>query len=684
MPKIIINELDKTEAQGSAYKNFSVVIPGAVAEGKGVGIFDENDVYECSSKTAFVDNIGLTQGAFEGFEEGSYATGLMRFWWNSGNNGVPGYSIATFVEKYSEQMFLLEPNGNRGASGQSSYKTKSYPILSEDLTTVNLNAHGFVLAKDDSGSYVAPTAFVEDAENAVTKYAYFTARYGTGSNAILNKKIETNAPTIKCKLIPYNNCGELTHIIIEEGENEGKVQLDYSGFDTTLTATDESLEKAFAALTTKAEGETEAVKIVKEIIQQRWSLNDDKDALNNYNKEGGLLVISEAVLRDYFKQGIEQEGETSTWGTSYKILTDFEGAYNSDIKFSLGKNGTKVDLNHYGNQIAYELLGLGYTVLYKKLPERLVDLQDDSYWEVLEDKVMYDFRYLLTGFLTGDGAVRDCITTVANHRGDCLALLDIDENCYAGAKTFRQVITDMKNDATVTSQYAAYFAPTVTYKMSLSEDEKTAFNENKTFPASFHFLACASKAHINYNEWYAIAGYTRGVSDLQIDAVGYNFGSRAINALAPRNTVATAETFGTSGVAINLIANERGNYYIWGNRTAYALTKEDLRASHFLNVRELCTSIKKLAFVACRKLTFDPNSETLWINFKSKIAPLLNLMKADQGILDYKFEKVNPGAQKGILKAKIRIIPIEAVEDFEITLVLEDDLNGGTAVETEG
>ena len=681
MTKIIINELDKTEAQGSAYKNFSVVVPGAVAEGKGVGVFDENDIYECSSKTDFVDNIGLTQGAFEGFEEGSYATGLMRFWWNGGSNGVPGYTIANFVEKYSEQMFLLEPNGNKGIDGQSSYKPKSYPILSEDLTTVNLDARGFVLAKDDTGSKVAPIVIVED---KVNKYVYFTARYGTGSNQLINDKpVETDAPTTKCKLIRYNDCGEFTITLIEEGEDAGKVQLDYAGFDLTLSATEATLEAAFAALTVKTADDDENVKIVKEIIQQRWSLNADKTALNNYNKDGGLLTISEAVLRDYFKQGIELVGKDSPWDTQYKKITDFEDTY-GDIKFSLGKNGAKVDLNHYGNQIAYELLGLGYTILYKKLPERLADIQDDGYWEVLEDKVMYDFRYLLTGFLTGDGAVRDCITTVANHRGDCLALLDIDENCYAGAKTFRQVITDMKNDATVTSQYAAYFAPTVTYKMSLSETEAEAFNENKTFPASFHFLACASKAHINSNEWSAIAGYTRGVSDLQIDAVGYNFGSRAINALAPRNTAATAETFGASDVAINLIANERGNYYIWGNRTAYALAKEDLKASHFLNVRELCTSIKKLVFVACRKLTFDPNSETLWINFKSKITPLLNLMKADQGILDYKFEKVNPGAQKGILKAKIRIVPIEAVEDFEITLVLEDNLNGGTAVEAEG
>jgi hypothetical protein len=55
-------------------------------------------------------------------------------------------------------------------------------------------------------------------------------------------------------------------------------------------------------------------------------------------------------------------------------------------------------------------------------------------------------------------------------------------------------------------------------------------------------------------------------------------------------------------------------------------------------------------------------------------------MKADQGIRDYKILKVaeaNP--KKATLKAKIRIIPIEAVEDFDIEVSLEDSF-GETAV----
>jgi hypothetical protein len=50
-------------------------------------------------------------------------------------------------------------------------------------------------------------------------------------------------------------------------------------------------------------------------------------------------------------------------------------------------------------------------------------------------------------------------------------------------------------------------------------------------------------------------------------------------------------------------------------------------------------------------------------------------MKADQGIADYKFIKVASN-RKAFLSAIVRIVPIEAVEDFDISIYLEDSLAG--------
>jgi hypothetical protein len=132
-------------------------------------------------------------------------------------------------------------------------------------------------------------------------------------------------------------------------------------------------------------------------------------------------------------------------------------------------------------------------------------------------------------------------------------------------------------------------------------------------------------------------------------------------------------------VAINLIVKIKSSYYLWGNRTGKKLGTRgaadgDLRAQDFLNIRQLCCTIKKQVYVTCRRLTFDPNSNNLWINFRSLLTPMLEEMKADQGIKDYKFVK-NDTDRKALLSAKIRIVPIEAVEDFEIGLYLEDTLD---------
>ena len=81
---------------------------------------------------------------------------------------------------------------------------------------------------------------------------------------------------------------------------------------------------------------------------------------------------------------------------------------------------------------------------------------------------------------------------------------------------------------------------------------------------------------------------------------------------------------------------------------------------------------------------FDPNSDVLWNNFKAGVEPLLRRMAGDQGLDAYKITPVKDNV-KGAVKAKIRIVPIEAAEDFDISLYLEDNISSTTvdAVESE-
>lgn len=343
---------------------------------------------------------------------------------------------------------------------------------------------------------------------------------------------------------------------------------------------------------------------------------------------------------------------------------------------------------HYGNQMAKELLALGYTVLYKKI-KTVDELKNyNNFWKALEDRAVYEFRYVVTGLISGTGTLAveaanyiSQLASLANYgvasaeelnenkggRDDIIALVDMDSKYYAGqtqVTAIDSLKTAAKGTYTDCDKFSALLAPYVTFA-------ETAFSSeynNTTLPASFYYLACAAKAFTKYNEWYAVAGYERGVCKYTVSSTGCTFGDAAINALQPRFSADPNEK------AINLITKIKNNYYLWGNRTAAGLT-DALYARHFLNIRQLCITIKKQIYVACKKFMFDPNSDILWTNFCDCIRPTLEKMKTDQGIADYKFMKVKTGL-KGVLKAKIRIVPIEAVEDFVIGVSLEDSLEG--------
>lgn len=284
----------------------------------------------------------------------------------------------------------------------------------------------------------------------------------------------------------------------------------------------------------------------------------------------------------------------------------------------------------------------------------------------------------------------DEVAEVLPGRGDCIALIELDENVYTNAITKPEVaiiraIDEVGSITYDNGKFCALTVPSVVYNMAeakVTSNKKpidNPFKGNKKLPGGFHYLACfMNSLQSGYREWYAAAGYTRGVSSYGINYTTVTLGEIAINALEPRNR-------GTNNLkfACNIIANFRGSHYLWGNRTAHPLgdangADGDLVASHFLNIRQLCTTIKKQLYVACRRFTFDPNSDTLWFNFVNAIRPTLDEMKADQGIRDYKVLKVST-TQKATLKAKIRIIPIEAVEDFDLEISLEDSF-GETAV----
>ena len=412
---------------------------------------------------------------------------------------------------------------------------------------------------------------------------------------------------------------------------------------------------------------------------------------SDYNKNGYLLKtftfdggnetykFTPVKAKDLVEE-LQEPGASETADLYFKIKNSKVGATNTSV-------------DHIGNQIAYELLGLGYTVYFKVLSTgspALDQLLTDEFWEPLKQKSVYRIRYLTSGGCYDSGVVAKMqqIAYVNNKakiedvdvykkeigRGDVIVLADIDESAtdIVNASTKEELLLAFGKEAAKFGgkggKFTAVFAPRVAYDFGYSEDD--VYSNDQLFPASFHYLACAAYAQERYAEWYAVAGYTRGICGKPIKYLTKTFGDVDVNTLCPRVANDYAKV-----AAVNLIITERGNYYLWGNRTAEPLTNKGLIFSHFLNIRQLCCTLKQVLYEATRKFTFEPNSDLLWINFVNAIKPTLEAMKADQGISGYKISRVATD-KKALLVAKVRIVPIEAVEDFDISIYLEDSLSG--------
>lgn len=298
---------------------------------------------------------------------------------------------------------------------------------------------------------------------------------------------------------------------------------------------------------------------------------------------------------------------------------------------------------------------------------------------VLEDKGEYQIKFLTLGaypcfeFGTADSyPVFDNIIEAAAKRGDCIALVDHTNksdrklqtevssgSVYASLSSYVK-----KNNMTVVRKggdsedgytYGAMFTPYATYRLS------TQNNAQYILPASFGYLSAFAASTQNNPNWYAVAGVSRGVPSGLI-GLSQNITNAIADLYQPRNNV-----------AINCITNIKPyGYTIWGNRTLKNNSADgDLKALSFLNIRVLTCDLKKTLYQACKRYTFENNTDIMWLNFKSQIEPALAKMLSGNGIASYQIIKVAT-TKKATIEAIIRLVPIEPVEDWFITIELTD------------
>lgn len=297
---------------------------------------------------------------------------------------------------------------------------------------------------------------------------------------------------------------------------------------------------------------------------------------------------------------------------------------------------------------------------------------------------------------TGEGPQAEVVTDKLDTSTKIYNWINKNFSEIADTKILRPAVTWESSATTETyGTYGYHLCPDIALTISVNDPVRflaTAFIsthikagyttgaytfKNAVFPGYLLSLLCFAKFSDLFAPWYAMTGSVRGVSPLASYTPLLKFGDADIEVLQRRTAEGTDKP-----ISSNAICNIRpfGNL-VWGNRTTHPLqpplngssSKAQLTASSFDNIRVLCCILKKVLYRASRQYTFDPNSDTLWFNFKSAITPTLEKMKNNQGIRDFKFVKVAT-KKRAVLCARIIISPIEAVEDFDLTVELADDV----------
>lgn len=381
----------------------------------------------------------------------------------------------------------------------------------------------------------------------------------------------------------------------------------------------------------------------------------------------------------------------------------------SDLNKYIGETYLSMYETDMGYKLCKHLLNVGLDVLVT-----IADSGKDIDWENLKDKSLFDIRFITLGDMTdaeGMTAAKAC----AEYRGDCTALFnlptgfaysieeastELDENgepVPADEDAPTTVVEKIKKyfETAGASEYCACFAPNFLslngdLSMKVVNEDKSVKNPNNNeeyysivyditeaeIPAAFGYLFAYASAIKNNPEWYAIAGFQRGFIP-ELSDVCYELTTAEMNKLQCREKELydLDDEADNVGTAINPIAYIRpAGHIIYGNRTfRYNDASKKTIATSFLNVRNMVSAIKKKLYDASRKFTFEPNNELLWVRFTSFVSPYLDKIQSGNGILGYKFERVATTA-KARLACKLIIIPVEAVEDFEIEIILTDDL----------
>jgi hypothetical protein len=266
--------------------------------------------------------------------------------------------------------------------------------------------------------------------------------------------------------------------------------------------------------------------------------------------------------------------------------------------------------------------------------------------------------------------ITDYLIDMAEERRDTLAVIDIENDLKNRFEQTTQpslggdritlpnvsnAISSMKSRAFNTSYAAAYY-PAV-------QIADGATGARLYVPATVAAIAAYGSTDGTAAPWFAPAGFNRG---------GLSDSSSGITATGVAKRLTSKERDELYEVNINPIAHfPQEGVVIFGQKTLLA----DRTALDRINVRRLLIYLKKEISRIANSTLFEPNVRATWNNFTSRVKPLLDSVKADFGLEDYRLildeTTTTPELiDRNVLYARVLLKPTRTIEyialDFEV------------------
>jgi phage tail sheath protein FI len=247
--------------------------------------------------------------------------------------------------------------------------------------------------------------------------------------------------------------------------------------------------------------------------------------------------------------------------------------------------------------------------------------------------------------------VEETIEMVEDERADSIYVVTTPDKPMGAGDYYDELYTPEEavynlEDTEIDSNYTCTYYPWVKY---YDNDN----NQYIYLPATKDVVRNMAMTDNTTYPWFAPAGIGRG----SVDCVRARFITKIGEEDDLYNgRINPVKTFSSEGVKL------------WGQKNLQVAESQLNRIA----VRRLLLRMRKLISIACLNLIFDPNDPTAEKTFLSTVKPIMDNIKANRGISDYRIE-VNStveSRERRELPAKIFFKPYNALEYVVLDFIL--------------